>query len=95
MKTQTLVSCINKILNAEYKIPSFISKDGADIIKGILETDSKKRLTIQQIRDHPWYKQHTEVCHNGIIVGTDQIPVDEDILGELSKYEYDLDYSGK
>lgn len=54
-----------------------------------------KRLTIEQIRDHPWYKQHTEVRHNGIIVGTDQIPVDENILEELSKYDYDLDYSGK
>ena len=91
----TQASCINKILGAEYKIPSFISEDGADMIKGILETDSKKRFTIEQIRNHPWYKQHTEQIHSGIIVGTDQIPVDENILEELTKYDYDLDYSGK
>ena len=84
-----------KILSADYKIPSFVSKDGADILKGILETDADKRLTIAQIRDHPWYKQHTEVKYNGIIVGTDQIPVDDSILKELKKYDYDLDYSQK
>jgi len=84
-----------KILNAEYKVPSFISKDGADIIKGILETDADKRLSIEQIREHPWYKQYPEVRHNGIIVGTDQIPVDEGLLSDLAKYDYNLDYSGK
>lgn len=84
-----------KILNAEYKIPSFVSKDGASILKGILETDADKRLTIEQIRNHPWYKQHEEIQYNGIIVGTDQIPVDDNILAEMEKFDYDLDYSRK
>jgi 5'-AMP-activated protein kinase catalytic alpha subunit len=84
-----------KILNAEYKIPSFVSKDGADILKGILETDSDKRLTIEQIRNHPWYKQNEEINYSGIIVGTDQIPVDEDLLNDLKPFDYDLDYSRK
>lgn len=64
-------------------------------MRGILETDADKRLTIEQIRNHPWYKQHQEVRYNGIIVGTDQIPVDESILKEMKKYDYDLDYSQK
>jgi len=72
-----------------------VTKDGADILKGILETDASKRLTIQQIRDHPWYKQHTETQYNGIIVGTDQIPIDEGLLKELKQYDYDIDYSQK
>ena len=84
-----------KILNAEYKIPSFVSKDGADILKGILETDADKRLTIEQIREHPWYKQHQETRHNGIIVGSDQIPVDDALLEEIKKFDYDLDYARK
>lgn len=84
-----------KILNAEYKIPSFVSKDGTDILKGILETDPDKRLTIEQIRNHPWYKQNDEVIYNGIIVGSDQIPIDDDILEEMKKFDYDLDYSRK
>lgn len=84
-----------KILGAEYKIPSFVSKDGASILKGILETDENKRLTIQQIRDHPWYKQHEEIQYKGIIVGIDQIPVDDNLMNELKKFDYDLDYSRK
>lgn len=84
-----------KILGAEYKIPSFVSKNGADILRGILETDENKRLTIEQIRNHPWYKQHEEIQYKGIIVGSDQIPVDENLLGELKKFDFDLDYSRK
>ena len=64
-------------------------------MKGILETDADKRLTIDQIRDHPWYKQHEEIVHKGIIVGNDQIPVDESLLNELKKFDYDLDYARK
>ena len=82
-------------MNAEYKIPGFVSKDGSDMLSGILETDADKRLTIEQIRNHPWYRQHTEVQYNGIIVGTDQIPVDENLLQEMKKFDYDLDYSRK
>lgn len=84
-----------KILNAEYKIPSFVSKDGTDILKGILETDPEKRLKIEEIRNHPWYKQHEETNYNGIIVGSDQIPVDDNLLNELKRFDYDLDYSRK
>lgn len=45
-----------KILNAEYKIPDFISEDGADMLNGLLTTDPTKRYTIEQIRAHPWVK---------------------------------------
>jgi len=36
-----------KILSADYKIPKFVSKDAADILKSILNTDAEKRLTIE------------------------------------------------
>jgi 5'-AMP-activated protein kinase catalytic alpha subunit len=66
-----------KILNADYKIPKFVSKDAADILKNILNTDAEKRFTIEQIRAHPWYQQFPETQYSGIIVGQDQIPVDD------------------
>lgn len=33
-----------------------ISNEANDILNGILEIDLKKRLTIEQILDHPWLK---------------------------------------
>jgi 5'-AMP-activated protein kinase, catalytic alpha subunit len=70
-------SLYKKILSADYKIPKFVSKDAADILKNILNTDADKRFTIEQIRNHPWYKQVPEVFYRGIFVGKDQIPVED------------------
>ena len=44
-----------KILNAEYTLPDFLSEEAKDIIAKIFITDPKKRITIEQIRKHPWY----------------------------------------
>lgn len=46
-----------KIMNGEYLIPNFVSSDAKDLIKRILTTDPKKRITIQEIKEHPFYKQ--------------------------------------
>jgi 5'-AMP-activated protein kinase catalytic alpha subunit len=46
-----------KILNAEYRTPKFISQSVQGLIGKMLTTDPEKRITIPEIREHPWYKQ--------------------------------------
>jgi 5'-AMP-activated protein kinase, catalytic alpha subunit len=43
-----------KILSGEYRTPKWISLEVKDLIQKILETDPEKRLTIPDIRNHPW-----------------------------------------
>eukprot|EP00602_Paraphysomonas_sp_CaronLab_P009122 CAMPEP_0185026182 /NCGR_PEP_ID=MMETSP1103-20130426/10140_1 /TAXON_ID=36769 /ORGANISM="Paraphysomonas bandaiensis, Strain Caron Lab Isolate" /LENGTH=750 /DNA_ID=CAMNT_0027559677 /DNA_START=278 /DNA_END=2529 /DNA_ORIENTATION=+ len=43
-----------KILSGEYKTPKWISAEVKDLIRKILETNPEKRLTIHDIRSHPW-----------------------------------------
>ena len=65
-----------KILNGEYSIPKFVSDEGRELIKNILNTDPTKRFTIEDIKNDPWYnlvKLSREP--EGIIVGYHQIPV--------------------
>ena len=64
-----------KILSANYQIPSFVTPEWRDLIKKILDTDPRTRLTIPEIRDHPWYKQVAPNEKDGIIVGINAIPV--------------------
>ena len=45
------------------------------MIQNILNTDPEKRFGIDQIRSHPWYQLVTDTVFEGIIVGTDPIPV--------------------
>ena len=44
-----------KILSGEFKIPSFVSKEAADLLQKILNTDPEKRYKIEDIRAHPWF----------------------------------------
>lgn len=81
-----------KILACEYKPPKFISQEAKDLIKCILNTDPNKRINIEEIRNHPWYKQIPEEKCLGILVGYDQIPVDSVILKQLEDYNMKLDY---
>lgn len=38
-----------------YRLPSFLSKGGRDIIPEMLMNDPVKRITIPEIRTEPWF----------------------------------------
>lgn len=94
-KTKTQVNFTNKILSADYHVPKFLSEDAVDFLKCILNVDPEKRYTIEQIRAHRWYKQHEDIHYHGIIVGSDQIPVDEKLLNKCIELGYEGDYALK
>ena len=68
-----------KILALNYKIPSNISQDAKSMIKGLL-THPQKRLELDQILNHSFYKQIKDTDNFGIVVGKNLIPIDEKIL---------------
>lgn len=51
-----------KILSADYSLPKFLSNDARDFIGRIFETDPEKRIDIDGIRNHPWYKLAQPEC---------------------------------
>lgn len=44
-----------KIRTGIFTLPSFLSTDAKNIVSGMLRVDPLKRLTIAQIREHPWF----------------------------------------
>lgn len=44
-----------KIKNADIKPPKGLSPDALDIITRMLQADPGKRITIDQIKQHPWF----------------------------------------
>ena len=84
-----------KILGGSYTTPNFLSDDAKSIIKGILTVDPEKRFTIEDIKNHPWYKVYPIKPKEGIIVGVHQIPTEPCILNQLDKYGLDPDYARK
>ena len=45
------------IINKEPKKIEKISDEAKDLLKGLLNKNPKKRLTIDQILNHPWLKK--------------------------------------
>ncbi|CAG9326627.1 unnamed protein product [Blepharisma stoltei] len=74
-----------KILSGTYVCPKWISTDGKDLMKRILNTNPEERYTIDMIKRHPWYSLHHPQAVN---IETD-VQIDEDILKELPKYGID------
>ncbi|MFO0116194.1 MAG: hypothetical protein ACK521_00740 [bacterium] len=69
-------------------MPEFISGDGADLIKRILTTDPTKRITVEQIKQHPWFnlRKQTLPKNPGTFIGIDCAPIDLDILKQLTEH---------
>ena len=67
-----------------------MSDNAKDLINLILNPDPTKRFTIKDIREHPWYTQVDPDEKKGIIVGRDQIPVQQKIL-DILKRDYNID----
>lgn len=83
-----------KILSGEYILPNFVSEQFKDLLENILAVNPSKRYRVSQIFEHPWCKQVEDIpLMSGIIVGYHRIPVDRQILGKLSEYQFDLEYA--
>lgn len=45
-----------QIRQGQYVIPKYLSRECRDIIAGMLTVDVKKRLTLEQLSNHPWIR---------------------------------------
>ncbi|KAI0222939.1 hypothetical protein L0F63_006195 [Massospora cicadina] len=43
-----------KVTRGEYEVPVYFSREVAELIRGMLHTDRRRRLTLEQIRLHAW-----------------------------------------
>ena len=86
-----------KILNADFEMPPFLSPEAQDLINRILTTDPDKRITIPQIKLHPWFNSQQQSLSKlpGTIIGIDPTPIDINILKQLQDHNIDIDYARK
>ena len=85
-----------KIINGKYSIPSHVSKQGRDLIYGLLNTNPRKRINISQIKKHSWIKLYSSGLYNngdiifntGLYLDKYVVPIDEEIIEEMKeKYQ--------
>ena len=79
----------DKICKGKYTIPNHVSDKAKDLLSKILVTDPKRRFTIHQIKNHPWFSLHNYkgkiMINNGLILTKYVIPIDQEIVSSMSK----------
>ena len=93
----------NKIVNTQPFIPRTLSADLNNLLKRMLIKDPEQRITLNEIKEHPWFSQETYEYLNGRLLRT--IPVsslpekpvisnfslNDDVLTEMKNLGYSTD----
>ncbi|THU87551.1 Pkinase-domain-containing protein [Dendrothele bispora CBS 962.96] len=53
---------LNKVKSGKYEMPAWIDPLAKDLITRMLVVDSKRRITIPEILDHPWLRSNTSTA---------------------------------
>ncbi len=55
---ENIRALFRKIKSGSYSIPSHVSPGARELLQRMLIVDPLKRMTIPQVMQHPWYRQH-------------------------------------
>ena len=77
---------VKNIIIKTFEVKEYVSPLFKDLIYKILEKNPNKRLTIQQIKNHPWMHiiDFNFMKSPGVIINKDIIPVDADVVKEIA-----------
>ena len=79
----------DKICKGKFVIPNHVSENGRDLLNKILVTDPKKRLSIYQIKHHPWFSLYNDkgklMVSDGLILTKYVEPIDEEVVSSMAK----------
>ncbi len=86
-----------KITEGVFTIPNYISEEGKDLLRKILNVNPDKRYNFKQIKNHPWFNlidYKINFC-KGLLINRIVIPIDEDLINKMSEYDYDKNETRK
>ena len=71
---------------ANYYMPPFLSDISQDILKRILTTNPKRRISLEELKNHPFFLIGERIpLLKGLLIGVENIPVDMEIINEIKK----------
>ena len=73
---QELNKLYEQIKIGKFYIPSTLSLEAIDLLKKILEVDPKKRITIEEIKNHKWFQMGENPMYKGINISIEHFPCD-------------------
>ncbi|KAF2072549.1 hypothetical protein CYY_006124 [Polysphondylium violaceum] len=84
---ENIPTLFKKIREGVFTIPDFVSSQCTDLIKKMLVVDPVKRITINEIRNHPWFqvKLPKYLSSPNTFLSKSIQKIDHDVLNELVK----------
>jgi len=80
---------INKLYEqikiGKFYIPSTLSLEAIDLLKKILEVDPKKRINIEGVKNHSWFKLEENPMYKGINISIEHFPCDTKVVNYVIK----------
>ncbi|TNJ26643.1 Kinase, CAMK CAMKL [Giardia muris] len=71
-------SLFRKIKSGEYTLPDFIDQGAAEILRGMMTVDVRRRFTIDAIRAHPWFQCNLP-AYLKVSIGSDFGELEEEV----------------
>ena len=64
------------IKNGNFFLPSYLSLEAIDLLKKILQIDPEKRITLNEIKKHPWFNMSNAPMYKGININKELFSYD-------------------
>ena len=92
---QELHKLYEQIKIGKFYIPSTLSLEAIDLLKRILEVDPKKRINIEGVKNHKWFKMEENPMYKGINITIEHFPCDTKVVSYVIKnyFKEDKDIS--
>lgn len=80
----------NKIIEGKFVIPDHVSEQCQSLLKQILTTNPVLRITIKQIKLHPWFNLYKEELNinEGLLPSIKVIPIDEELVNQMEALNF-------
>lgn len=82
---QELSKLYEQIKIGKFYIPSTLSLEAIDLLKKILEVDPRKRISIEGVKNHAWFKLEQNPMYKGINISIDHFPCDTKVVNYVIK----------
>lgn len=77
---QELHALYEQIKIGKFYIPSTLSLEAIDFLKRLLMVDPEKRITLEQVKEHPWFNMEKTVIYKGIDLTKEVFPSNDRLI---------------
>ena len=88
---QELHKLYEQIKLGKFYIPSTLSLEAIDLLKKILQVDPKKRISIQELKEHKWFNIENNPMYKGVNIFYDHLPCDTKVVQYVIKKYFNED----